>query len=209
MEQQTSVWELRPIPEELKGLTPVKQQRIIKICPHKYLSEYDESIWVDGSIDILSNLNGFISKYCNNPNKSVFIRKHPCRACIYKEAIACISLKKDTAEHINPQIEKYKSEGFPSNYGLVESNIIYRKHNDPYCIKLMDLWANEILNGSHRDQLSFNYALWKTGNEGFEYIHMGLVGSVYFKWYNGHNRGKANTFPQKKKSANPVYQLIL
>ena len=124
LNQTTNVWELRPIPNELKDLTPVKQQRLIKICPHKYLPEYDESLWVDGAIDILSNLNGFIKQYCFDTNKSVFIRKHPSRKCIYSEAKACISIGKDTAEHINPQMNKYRNEGFPANFGLVETKLV-------------------------------------------------------------------------------------
>ena len=50
-------WQLRPIPEELQGYSKVKQQRLIKIQPHKYLPEYEESIWIDGSIEIVGDLN--------------------------------------------------------------------------------------------------------------------------------------------------------
>ena len=42
-------WQTRPIPRELDGLSNVKKQRVIKICPHKWLGNYDISIWVDGS----------------------------------------------------------------------------------------------------------------------------------------------------------------
>ena len=102
--------------------------------------------------------------------------------------LICISMKKDTSININPQIKKYKDENFPSNFGLVETNIIYRKHNEPYCIKLMYLWANELISRSHRDQLSFNYALWKIGDNGFQYLDTKLLNCNYFKWYSKHNR---------------------
>ena len=198
--QTSSFWQLRPIPDELLNLSSVKQQRIIKICPHRYLSEYDESIWIDGAIDVLSNPNNFIERYCSDKNKSVFIRRHPCRDCIYEEASACIRLKKDTSTNINPQLDKYREEGFPKHFGLVESNIIYRRHNNPYCVKLMELWANELISGSHRDQLSFNYALWKAGNDGFKYLDMRLTHSPYFKWYTSHNRGRVAATSSEKKN---------
>ena len=197
--QTSSFWELRPIPDELSGLSSVKQQRLIKICPHRYLPEYDESLWIDGSIDVISNPNTFIDKYCSDKDKSVFIRKHPSRNCIYSEGLACLKLKKDTSGNINPQLERYKKEGFPKSFGLVESNIVYRKHNDPYCIKLMDMWAIELLNGSHRDQLSFNYALWKVGNNGFKYLASNLIRGGCFKWYVAHNRNKYINSSEKKK----------
>ena len=38
-----------------------------------------------------------------------------------------------------------------------------RKHNKKDCIELMEKWWNEINNYSHRDQLSFNYIVWKLG----------------------------------------------
>lgn len=186
--QTSKVWKFREIPEELQQYSKVKQQRLIKISPHKYLSEYSESLWIDGSIDILSDMNKFINTYCNIKDKCVYIRRHPNRKCIYSEATICISMKKDTSININPQIKKYKDEKFPSNFGLVETNIIYRKHNEPYCIKLMNLWASELINGSHRDQLSFNYALWRIGDNGFQYLDTKLLNCNYFKWYSRHNR---------------------
>ena len=196
--QTSDFWELRPIPKELKNLSSVKQQRIIKICPHKYLPEYDESIWIDGAVDILIDANIFINRFCPDDDKYVFIRKHPNRGCIYDESSACLRLKKDTSENIKPQIDKYKKEGFPANFGLVETNIIYRKHNNPYCIEVMNVWANELMNGSHRDQLSFNYALWKVGSNGFKYLDTKLIRGVYFKWYSQHNRGVSSENSKKK-----------
>ena len=46
----SGIWKLLPIPDELKHLNNVKKQRIVKICPHRYLKDYDISIWVDGNI---------------------------------------------------------------------------------------------------------------------------------------------------------------
>lgn len=53
----SEVWQIRPIPEELNSLSQVKKQRIVKICPHRYLPEYDLSIWVDGNIIIKGDKN--------------------------------------------------------------------------------------------------------------------------------------------------------
>ena len=88
-----TIWKLVPIPEELNKLSKVKQQRIIKICPHKYLKEYDLSIYVDGSVDIIGNVLPLINEIPENI--SVFIPKHPKRDCIYDEKLACLKYKKD------------------------------------------------------------------------------------------------------------------
>ena len=207
------VWEFRPIPEELKHLSKVKQQRCIKICPHKYLPEFETSIWIDGNVDVLGDINIFLKEECSDKSKTVFIPTHPQRDCIYTEATKCIELKKDTANNINPQTAQYRKEGFPQQQGLVQTGIIIRRHNDPYCIELMEAWEKELIEHSHRDQLSFNYVLWKLGDKGFKYLDKNLFNSKYFKWYSGHNRNgyqhRIPSSPQPQpvspRRGNPIY----
>lgn len=49
--------------------------------------------------------------------------------------------------------------------GLTENNVIYRKHKDPRCIKVMEDWWYMVENYSRRDQLSLFYVLWKNGEQ--------------------------------------------
>lgn len=84
------MWKIRSIPDELKKLDSIRQARSIKICPHKWLADYDISIWVDGSILIKDDLNKFISMY--DLSKSPFyVRRHLKRQCAYDEAKECIA----------------------------------------------------------------------------------------------------------------------
>ena len=71
---------------------------------------------------------------------------------------------------------------------MVESNIIIRKHNERECIELMEEWWKEIKTNSHRDQLSFNYVLWKTGKR-IKYIPKIYLNN-YFDVTYLHNRRK-------------------
>jgi hypothetical protein len=48
---------MMPIPKELQYLSDVKKQRVVKICPHRYLKEYDISIWVDGNFSIVGSIS--------------------------------------------------------------------------------------------------------------------------------------------------------
>ena len=60
----------------------------------------------------------------------------------------------------------------PSHIGLAETNLMLRDHRDPKCEEVMKLWESEVLKGSHRDQLSFNYACWKLGVKyGYLYLN--------------------------------------
>ena len=186
---KSNVWEIRPLPKETEGLSQVKQQRFVKINPHLFLSEYDLSIWVDGNVGIESNLNEFLRKTLKD-DISVYVPKHPSRDCIYKEARVVIAMGKDKAINVNPQVERYKQEGFPKSYGLLQSNIMLRKHNNEDCIRLMEDWFKEIKNGSHRDQLSFNYACWKNKDIKISYLEKNIYNSTWFHWYMSHSKKK-------------------
>lgn len=199
MSLSSNTWIIKPLPEETKNLDNARKNRYIKTHPHTLLSEYETSIYVDGSIKVTGDLNMFI-KTCDLENYCIAIPKHPCRVCSYKEGKACILIKKDTAENINPQMERYRKEGFPENYGLTQNNIIVRKHNDENCIRIMDTWWTEILNGSHRDQLSLFYVLWKNQDVKIKQLPSNVCNSIYFKWNPIHSRRKNTTKPVKPVS---------
>lgn len=184
----SKTWKIVPIPEQisLSKISDVKKQRLIKVFPNKWFKDYDRSLWIDSNIEIISDIDDFFSKY-DNQEKILYVNKHGSRDCIYREQLAVIRLNKDTFENTNPQIARYHEEGFPEHYGLAETNILLRKHNDPKCVKLMNCWGDEILNGSHRDQLSFNYAVWKTNlTDAVEYLdekyfNLKLYDNAFFK----------------------------
>ena len=58
-------------------------------------------------------------------------------------------------------MSRYRDEGFPRQFGLYETNVVLRKHNEPLVGKVDVDWWREIDSGSRRDQLSLTYVLWK------------------------------------------------
>lgn len=86
---------------------------------------------------------------------------HYCRSCVYKEANVVKKLKRDCPEIVNKYLSLIENDNFPKNYGLNETNIIYRRHNVPAIINVMNEWWRIIENHSKRDQLSLSYVLWK------------------------------------------------
>ena len=183
----SDVWNVRPLPREVDGLSQVKKQRWVKLHPHKLFPDYDISIWVDGNILIRGDVGKLLKKYVVE-ECSVYVPKHPNRNCIYDEAEAVIRYGKDKAEIVNKQIERFKKEGFPRDNGLPQTNILVRRHNDAGCARLMDNWFKVLKDGSHRDQLSFNYALWKTSDVPVVYMDKRIYDSEWFKWNGGHRK---------------------
>ena len=153
------VWNIVDIPDEFKSFPQKLKQRLIKLSPHKLFPNYDISLWIDGSIKQIGNISCLFNE--DLEKFPIYAMKHHNRNCLYDEGEKCIKIRKDTKEHINPQLDRYRGEGYPRNNGLVETGVMLRKHNDEKCIKFMTMWALELMNGSHRDQLSFNYISWK------------------------------------------------
>ena len=119
-------------------------------------------MWIDGNIEIISGVFGFITRY-DLSNTTIYTKVHPSRDCIYKEADTVVKMKKDMLSNVKPQISRYRAEGFPNGFGLHETSVILRRHGDQRCQIFGNRWAKEIMDGSHRDQLSFDYCRWKLG----------------------------------------------
>jgi len=191
---QSDVWKIKKVLPIYKDNT--RTARKYKILPHRYLPEYDISIWVDGNENIVGNVSEMLDVYLINSNMAVYDHMS-CwdkRNCIYKEADAIFQLGrknmdrtpergtknfKDNPNIIKQQIEKYKSEGFPKDFGLIVSGVIFRKHNNPDIVKCMEDWWVELKYGSKRDQLSFNYCTWKN-NTNFNWIRQDIRDDGYF-----------------------------
>lgn len=162
--QRSKIWQMR-IVSPLMPNDLTRSNRHIKILPHKYLSEYEYSVYVDGTFLVRGNINELCDNYLSQSNMAAF--KHGDRNCIYDEAAAIIKeceeggRCRDNPEVIKKQMAKYKAEGYPAKNSLIGSGVLLRRHNAPDVIKTMELWWKEERVQSKRDQLSFNYAAWK------------------------------------------------
>ncbi|TCW60163.1 glycosyltransferase domain-containing protein [Treponema sp. J25] len=172
----SDIWEIRLI--ENCDLPPNMMNRKYKVLPHLFLSEYEWSLYVDANIAILGNPLDLAKKYLSQYDMAV--PKHFARECVYDEAKECVILGKTKYDETQKQMDKYKNEGFPKNFGLGENNILFRKHNSEKIMKLMNDWWHELNIHTKRDQLSLAYVLWKNG-EKFYFMDESARGSNYFR----------------------------
>ena len=156
-----SQWKIYPL--QFTSLDHSRNSRWHKFFPDRILPDYDVSLYVDANINIVApNLFNYIdNKLLYKPEKTLAIHKHPFRNCIYKEAKECIDLNLDSADIINQHIMKLRELNYPENNGLQENNVIYRRHHDSNLKQIMEEWWWWVSNHSKRDQLSFNYVIWK------------------------------------------------
>jgi len=162
---------------------PVRDAKIHKILPQRYLPEYDYWLWMDGTLTLRVPAKELVEKYLGGADIALFA--HSCRRSVGEE-LACIGYRKDDPQIMTRQVEGYQKEGFPDNLGLWECTMILRR-NTKAVREFNKLWWEEIKKGSRRDQLSFPYVCWKTG------IKINTIpGNVYnggndYFYYQGHN----------------------
>lgn len=155
---QIGIWEIRPL--QFCELDDTRNNRWHKLNPHLLFTEYEESIYIDPNINIITDR---IFKIIQEKNQSFILPKHFKNECIFKEYRDVLKNNLDNADLINAELKLIKKDGMPKNYGFGENNILYRKHNLPEIIKIDSEWWEMVKNYAKRDQLSLAYLLWKNG----------------------------------------------
>ena len=156
--KQTGIWQIRPL--VFNKLDNTKNNRWHKMHPHILFPDYEQSLYVDGNVNILTP---YYSKLIAQTKLNMLLPEHYQNNCVYKELDYIVELNKETKEKIDVLRNKYRQEQMPEKLGLTENNIIFRKHKEPQIIKIMEEWWQMVENYSKRDQASFMYVIWKNG----------------------------------------------
>ncbi len=157
---QTGSWyvkKIHPFPN-IDREDYVRQAKMYKVMPHLYLKDTEYSLWMDGNLRLKVPMQVLIDKYLGDADIAFF--KHPLRDCIYDEAQVCRELVLDNVFAMEIQMRKYKKMGYPEHNGLIDGSVILRRHT-PKIQEINTAWHKEIMMGSRRDQLSFNFVAWK------------------------------------------------
>ena len=200
VEQSSNGWDWKCFSEDTH--TPIyednnRNAKRFKVLPHRYLKDYEYSVFIDGNMSVRGDLNELVDKYLVDSNVAFFSHSNnnlDGRNCAYDEARTIFELGdknmkatpdrgilnyKDNPYVIEKQMNRYVDEGFPKNNGLITGMVILRRHNEKDCIRVMEDWWTEIKYGSKRDQLSFNYCAWKN-NLKFNYMKGDSRNNQYF-----------------------------
>ena len=124
---KSDVWEVRKVTPFYEQ--SVRNSRYYKTKPHIYLSDYEISIWIDGTFIVTKDINDIVDKYLSDANMACFSHNNTAldpHNCIYvsadyilhlgsinhaKDPSKGIKAYKDDPELIKKQIIKYKEEG--------------------------------------------------------------------------------------------------
>ena len=174
------------VPLELWNDDPTRTSRLPKILPHKYLANYETSVYVDASIEILSDLNELIDIVGQHKHAAF---RHCSWHTPMEEVQACIDTNKDDEQVMLKQMGEYFKDGYPNHNKLTANGVLVRKHMDQEVIDLNEDWWKEIETKSRRDQISFGYVAWKRDFE-FGILPDLFVSPMFRKYfyYQGHRK---------------------
>lgn len=159
-EKTIGVWQVHPI--EYHNVDNTRISRYVKTHPEELLQGYEFSIWMDASMQICTSFVYERAIELYNGEIQISSMWHPVRKCIYEEAFAVVHGMVEHESVVVKWCHKLRRENYPQNNGLCETGFLYRIHTN-LVKKFNNLWWTCIDKYSRRDQLSFNYVLWKMG----------------------------------------------
>ena len=149
---KSSVWRIVYAPYPM--LDPVRAAKRIKILPHRFLSEYESSLYIDNTVRLKRPVADIFEEYLDRSASPFVCFNHPWRNCIFDEADELIKIGFDDPHRIRAQMEFYRLLGIPKQIGLFKGAFLLRRHNDAELSSVMECWFEQLLKYSFRDQLS-------------------------------------------------------
>lgn len=142
------------------GLDAARSSRRPKLMPHKYLRDYEWSIYVDGNSRIKTDPGTILDIHL--PLGGIFFAfDHPDRDYLFDEGEHVIMVDYDDVRRVREQLDHYSDIGMPRHAGLITGTVLLRRRNYPAEIALGEEWYEHVLRFSRRDQISFNFVAWR------------------------------------------------
>ena len=164
--------------EQIKSLKHTKLIcKYIRTHSYELLPDHDYSLHIDANMTLTTDPNKILEEIINKSH-SLMAFNHYKRETIYDEAKQCIEWELDNVNRISEQIDRYKKEGVVGK--LYECGFLLRK-NTKEVQSFDQIWWSEVLQNSHRDQISFPYVIEKTGISIKAFNHTNRMNSDYVK----------------------------
>ncbi len=177
---KTETWKIVNV-EPILPFDNFRSAKAIKICSHRYLDNYDYSLYIDNSVLLKVPPELFFEDF--SPEKfDMCCIHHSYRNTVLDEYEEVISSNYDKPNIIIEQFNTYSMINPELFFQKpVWGGFLIRKHNKPEVVEAMEDWLVQILRYSRRDQLSLNYILDKHKLD-LNIIDMDNYHSKYHDW---------------------------
>lgn len=146
-------WQIIEIPEDCTDRTLLARKQ--KLNPHKVLPEDCEySLWIDGNIIIKDD--SLYRRCLELQSRNILYAgiRHPFNDCPYAEAEKCLKDRREKFSTLMRVVSFLRRDQVSEHSGMMETNLILRKHNDPAVVRFDEMWWERLRRYSNRDQLT-------------------------------------------------------
>jgi hypothetical protein len=159
----SETWQIRLL-EPLFPADLPRSQRQIKLLAHRFLPEYDVSLYIDNSVLLKVPPEEMLARW--PLSSGLALCSHSFRATVLDEFLEVMRLGYDDQarllEHLN-HVQWHHPEVLQAK--PMWSGVMLRRHHEPRVNAAMTLWFQHVLRYSRRDQLSSNLAFAQAGME--------------------------------------------
>lgn len=159
---------------------PVRSQRYFKIMAHRHLLDFDASLYIDNSVQLLQPPEMMFGSLLGN--HAMALLHHSFRETVLDEFLEVSRLGLDDQARILEQMNHYLLH-HPDilQQRPLSCGILLRRHHEEVVREAMEIWFGQVLRYSRRDQLSANLALRHLGSE-LRIIEADNNESDFHKW---------------------------
>ena len=157
----SETWQVVHTPRQF--LDPARDAKRVKHLVHEFFPDHEVSVYHDARVDLLQPPEALVATFLPEEGDGFGCVRHPERDCLYEEGRKVVEWGIDLEAVVAPQLERYRALGYPEHYGLIAGTVLVRRHQRPDVRAAMEAWFLEMVRGSRREQVSFNFVAWQRG----------------------------------------------
>jgi hypothetical protein len=163
-----------------------RNSRIPKACPHRFLGDYDVSLYIDNAVRLTRPPEEFAASYLDDQEWDWLAVAHSFRSSLLDEFNRVLQLGLDEPTRIIEQFNVYKA-AMPEilRAAPLWGGFILRRHMRPGTMAAGEHWLAHVLRYSRRDQLSILPAL-RANAIRLRTIQLDNRASEFHAWNNKH-----------------------
>jgi hypothetical protein len=154
-----SGWEGRLL--QVAGVTGIHLNRYAKMLPHRLALPGAQSLYIDGNVLLARDPGEKIADVLAQHAFAAYA--HPDRDCAYEELREALRLGFVWPAAAWRYARQFRRAGLPRHAGLIEANVLFRRHGDAAVVKLGETWWRYWQGGLGRDQSLLTAAMHAVG----------------------------------------------
>ena len=152
----SNTWSLRQLPARI-ATDLSRSARYPKLHPHRLLPDYEASLYIDCTVQLQQPPEAIFENLLFGHSETMACLRHSHRDNVLDEVRAVLHLDYDDPDRCLQQLSDYARAGFRGLVPLTWNGMLLRFHHHPAVSSFMELWWEQVLRYSRRDQLSFGY----------------------------------------------------